>query len=546
MNKYTHKWQIFVVLITVVLLLISALPTFKMAVDGLNLSTATTKSVSDKSPSEDDWISSLGFTPIKLGLDLNGGVMLLYQVDTDKALTDYLQSTFQEARQFVRDNRLHGIKVLFSDNTITLRLNEKQARSSADWLPGLRSQFTDLTIRHRSASVIELSLDDKAALQFHQNLMSHTLSTMRKRIESLGVTEAVSQKQGKSRIRIELPGLNDPAQAEKILGTTATLDVYPLADPSKPYLHKTFKARDGSEVIVTDRPVFSGSNINNASTGRDEMGIALVNLVLDKQGGNSMSAFTRDNIGKPMVTVFSEYIPDSDGNPLKHSTAINIATISQQLGNRFAITNLSSPAEANELATLLNAGAMQAPVTVVERRSINASLGEENASNGFAALAAGLGLTLLFMALWYRKLGLIANLALLINLICLVGLMAWLPWLVLTLPGIAGLVLTVGMAVDTNVLIFERIKYEWQRIGNKRQAIKVGYEKALSTIFDANITTMLCAMILIGIGYGPVKGFAMTLALGLITSMFSGVYVARLLSELFTPDIPFVKQEAKQ
>ena len=275
------------------------------------------------------------------------------------------------------------------------------------------------------------------------------------------------------------------------------------------------------------------------------MGVALVNLALDGIGGKKMSEFSKDNIGNPMVTIFSEYHKNSADEMVKSSKVISVATIQSQLGNRFSITNLDSPQAASDLALLLRAGSLDAPITIVQQRTIQASLGQENVSNGIMALAIGLGITLLFMGLWYRKLGLIANTSLVLNLICLLGLMALLPNVVLTLPGIAGLVLTVGMAVDTNVLIFERIKEERKRGRSNFLAIETGYKEAFATILDANVTTMITALILLSIGYGPVKGFAMTLSLGILTSMFTGVFVAHVLTALVKPQIPVKQQELK-
>lgn len=273
------------------------------------------------------------------------------------------------------------------------------------------------------------------------------------------------------------------------------------------------------------------------------MGMALVNLSLDSLGGKKMSAFSKDNIGNPMVTVFSEYHKNAANELVKSSKVISVATIQSQLGNRFSITNMQSPQAASDLALLLRAGSLDAPITIVQQRTIQATLGQDNVSNGIMALIIGVAITLVFMGLWYRKLGIIANISLVLNLVCLLGLMALLPNVVLTLPGIAGLVLTVGMAVDTNVLIFERIKEERQRGRSNFQAIETGYQQAFATVLDANITTMITALILLSIGYGPVKGFAITLSLGILTSMFTGVFVSHVLTQIFNPQIPMKNKE---
>ena len=357
--------------------------------------------------------------------------------------------------------------------------------------------------------------------------MAQSLTTLRGRIEELGITEAVTQRQGKQRIRIELPGVQDPSEAKRIIGATATLDFYQVVEVGG----KAFNVQGGGVVNLNPVAIFSGDHINNASVGKDEWGKPLVQLSLDSQGGDAMSAFSKHNIGKPMATVYSEYSRDANGDVVKKSEVINVANIAQHLSSRFSITNMKSPQAAYDLALLLRAGSLTAPVTIVQEQTIGPSLGSENIEHGLAALMLGIGITLAFMALWYRRLGLIANIALLLNLTALLGLMSLLPGVVLTLPGIAGLVLTIGMAVDTNVIIFERIKEEKRKGRPTYQAIEQGYNQAFTTIFDANVTTMITAIILYAIGYGPVKGFAITLALGLLTSVFTGVYISKALSQ---------------
>jgi preprotein translocase subunit SecD len=289
---------------------------------------------------------------------------------------------------------------------------------------------------------------------------------------------------------------------------------------------------NGRKLNLNSKVVFSGSNIKNARAGKDQMNMPLVNLTLDAIGGNKMSKFSKQNVGNTMVTVFSEFYRNAQDKMVKKSKIINVATIQQHLGSKFSITNMSSPQAAQELSLLLRAGSLTAPVTIVKQRTIEATLGINNINNGIKALSVGIGITLLFMVFWYRSLGVIANVALTLNLISLLGLMSLLPGAVLTLPGIAGLVLTVGMAVDTNVLIFERIKEELKRGHKALQAIEQGYKSAFSTILDANITTMITGIILYTIGNGPVKGFALILCLGILTSMFTGVFVSKGLTNI--------------
>lgn len=354
---------------------------------------------------------------------------------------------------------------------------------------------------------------------------------MRSRIEELGITEASIQRQGESRIRIELPGVQDPAAAKDVIGATASLAFYSVYDnPTRNT--QTLKDTDGNRVVIARKAVLSGEHIIDARSGIGEMGSAEVNITLDSAGGKKMSGFSRHNIGKPMATVYSEYSRDRAGNSEKTSEVISVANIQSQLGSRFRITGAGTMAEAQELALLLRAGSLTAPVTIIEERTIGPSLGAENVTNGFAALALGLGLTLTFMALWYRRLGWVANGALILNMVTLFGLIALLPGAVLTLPGIAGLVLTVGMAVDTNVLIFERIRDKMKEGRSFASSIDRGFDSAFSSIFDANFTTMIVAVALYTIGNGPIQGFALTLGLGLLTSMFTGIFASRAIINL--------------
>jgi preprotein translocase subunit SecD len=513
------------------------------------------------------WLQELGMSPIKLGLDLSGGVLFVLEVDTHKADQERLGNAKNEALQIIHDQGLRGMSVKYvaidnkavdkADNKVDITTMDQDANSKINGningkidlhflshqtsqvkgvVKALQQRLPDISYSQTNDRSGTLTFSEQNISTFHHDIMLQALTTLRGRIAELGITEAVTQRQGQNRIRIELPGVKDPEQAKRIIGATASLDFYELANNDTASA-KSFTDESGQPVHVAPRPIFSGSNIENASAGRDDMGMALVNLSLDGLGGKKMSDFSRDNIGKPMVTIFSEYHKNDADEMIKSSKIINIATIQSQLGNHFAITNLDSPQTAADLALLLRAGSLDAPITIVQQRTIQASLGKDNVNNGIMALAIGLGITLVFMGLWYRKLGLIANASLVLNLVCLLGLMALLPNVVLTLPGIAGLVLTVGMAVDTNVLIFERIKEERQRGLSNFMAIETGYKEAFATILDANITTMITALILLSIGYGPVKGFAMTLSLGILTSMFSGVFVAHILTYLVKPRI---------
>lgn len=476
------------------------------------------------------WLQNFGLSPIKLGLDLNGGVLFVLDVDLDKAIDEQLASAYQQAKSIIVKQKAHGLKAQQTEHGFEINSLHNAVQKLNPVIDELQSRFANLavtTTNNGNVKNAKFSYSEQGRSDFDKEVMSQTLTTLRSRIEELGITEAATQRQGKQRIRIELPGVQDPTEAKRIIGATASLGFYQLKEVGG----QTFNMQSGGTVNLDPVPIFTGDHINNANIGRDDWGKPLVQLSLDGQGGDAMSAFSKANIGKPMATVYSAYSQNANGETVKKSEVINVANIAQHLSSRFSITNMKSQQAAADLALLLRAGSLTAPVTIVHEQTIGPSLGSENISNGLAALMLGMGITLAFMALWYRRLGLIANVALLLNLTSLVGLMSLLPGVVLTLPGIAGLVLTIGMAVDTNVIIFERIKEERRKGRTPYQAIQEGYKQAANTIFDANITTMITALILYGIGYGPVKGFAITLALGLITSVFTGVYVSKVLSQ---------------
>lgn len=483
----------------------------------------------DNSP---EWLKQLGAKGIKLGLDLSGGVLFVLEVDVNLALQERLEGIQDQLNKQLREDKIYGARVeLGEDQTIDVLFRPSQFAKAKHSANQVAQQNLEVDFSKSSENAVSLTVNPTQRIIFERQVMQQAITTMRNRIEQLGITEAVTQRQGKNRIRIEIPGVKDPQEAQRVIGATATLDFYQMA--LNPEQGQTFQTEQGVKMELAYPPILSGSNIEYAGAGRDEVGKALVNIHLDDLGGNKMSAFTKQNIGNPIVTVYSEYQKDPQGQLQKVSKIINSARVLTQLSNRFSITNMESKQAADELALLIRAGSLNAPVSIVEQRTIGPSLGAENIQNGLLALASGLFITLLFMLLWYRKLGAVANIALFFNLGCLLGLMALLPNAVLTLPGIAGLVLTIGMAVDTNVLIFERIKEELGQHKNSRLAVIRGYNKAFSSIFDANVTTLLTGLVLLSIGYGPVKGFAITLCLGLLTSIFTGVFVSRALTYLF-------------
>ena len=487
------------------------------------------------------WLVSLNAKPIKLGLDLSGGVLFVLEVDTKQALYDRLKNIALEIKTIAMEDRIRGVTVIQNNGNnkidetsqnLSVKFPTKEKSKIDSLFTQIKDNYPGLTQQKDKNNQVTLSFTSQKTAKFRQETMKQTLKTMRGRIEELGITEAVTLQQGKNHIRIELPGVNDPDEARRIIGATATLDFYQLAENSKAAGILRMTDENGQKLNLNSKVVFSGSNIKNARAGQDQMSMPLVNLTLDAIGGKKMSQFSKQNVGNTMVTVFSEFYRNAQNKMVKKSKVINVATIQQHLGSQFSITNMSSQNEAQELSLLLRAGSLTAPVTIVKQRTIEATLGIDNINNGIKALSVGISITLLFMVFWYRSLGVIANVALTLNLMSLLGLMSLLPGAVLTLPGIAGLVLTVGMAVDTNVLIFERIKEELKRGHKVIQAIERGYKSAFSTILDANITTMITGIILYTIGNGPVKGFALILCLGILTSMFTGVFVSKGLTNM--------------
>lgn len=474
-------------------------------------------------PAAPQWLLKAGFSPITLGLDLRGGVQFLLDVDMEPVYQAHRQMAVDEITKAVGAGRAR-----IQDETVQITLPRSQDMLKARSL--LRTQFAQWDSRVRD-NMITLSLPDSEKSTLRNLTLSQNIQILRSRIGELGITEAVVQRQGENRIRIELPGVQDPAAAKDVIGATSSLAFHAMSNGN---IRQTLTVPDqnGHPVQLARRAILDGEHIIDARAGIGDMGSPEVNISLDANGGRKMSDFTRSNIGQPMATLYSEYSQDENGATQQSSEVISIATIQSPLGNRFRITGVGSMQDAQELALLLRAGSLTAPISIVEERTIGPTLGAENVKNGFAALALGLGLTLVFISIWYRKLGLVANLALLANMVCLFGLIALLPGAVLTLPGIAGMVLTVGMAVDTNVLIFERIRDMMREGRSFAQSIDRGFQSAFSSIFDANLTTMIVAIALYTLGNGPIQGFAVTLGLGLLTSMFTGIFLSRALINL--------------
>lgn len=481
-------------------------------------------------PAAPAWLQNMGFEPIKLGLDLRGGVQFLLDVDVNQVFQAQRNELSDSLKQELREERIRSVRMQKEGtDSLVVRLPSEEASHAAREF--IHKNYPTWQISNGDGFDLKLTLKEEEKIAVRNLTVQQNLQTMRSRIEELGITEALVQRQGENRIRIELPGVQDPAAAKNVIGATASLAFYAVKEQGT---GSTMIVPDenGQPVRVGRKPVLSGDHIVDARASLGEMGMAEVNIVLDSSGGKIMSEFSRHNVGKPMATSYNEYGRNSKGETTQSNKIISVATIQSQLGSRFRITGSGSLQESQELALLLRAGSLTAPVTIVEERTIGPTLGAENIQNGFAALGLGLGLTLLFMAFWYRRLGWVANIALVGNMVMLFGLLALIPGAVLTLPGIAGLVLTVGMAVDTNVLIFERIKDKQKEGRTLAQAIDRGFSSAFGTIFDANFTTMITAVVLYTIGNGPIQGFALTLGLGLLTSMFTGIFASRAIINL--------------
>lgn len=471
-----------------------------------------------------NWMQSLGATPIRLGLDLRGGSQLLMAVDTDFIVKNHTRNFADTLRTEFKKEKLHGTTITANNDEVQITLPTTQEISP--WLKIIRQETTGPTnswVSQREDNRITLRLSETERNTLINNGVTQNLSILKKRIHELGIVEASVQRQGQNGIRIELPGVHNPKQAKDVIGATASLAFYQVSNTGSYQLQD----KSARSINMMREPVLSGEHIVDARASADEMGRPQVSIVLDKTGGDRMNWFSRNNVGQAMSTVFTEYKNAPDGSLKANSQIINVATIQTTLGNQFRITGLDSLSEAQELSMLLRAGALTAPLKILEERSIGPTLGMENIKAGFSALAFGMVGMMLFMLVWYRRFGWVAIVALITNLLMQVGLLALLPGAVLTLPGIAGLVLTVGMAVDTNVLIFERIKDRLREGGSLANAIDFGYRSAFVTIFDANITTLISAIVLYSIGSGPLQGFAITLILGLISSMITGVWGTR-------------------
>ena len=501
-------------------------------------------------PTTPAWLKDIGGKPVKLGLDLSGGVHFLLEVDIDSALQARLEVLLDNYRKSFREDKLKIANSSVNDLALSFEFRDTESYNEAlrayrnDSI-GINGGIQYIITERPSRKTLLLKFSDVAIKEIRDYAVGQNLTTLRNRVNELGVSEPVVQRQGANRIVVQLPGVQDPTAAKKIIGKTANLEFRLEANSRTSPLRKeefNFKNNDYRTAFLERAVVVSGDRVTNASTGFDESGFSQVNITLDMQGGRAMQKATSGNIGRGLGVLFveqkskSELVVDELGNKVIEQTSyiekniISLATIQAVLGTGFRITGVGSPQEASELALLLRAGALAAPMKFVEERTVGPSLGKENIELGMTSILIGFSLVILFMALYYKVFGLAANVSLVINLVLITGIMSLLG-ASLTLPGIAGIVLTVGMAVDANVLIFSRIREELKE-KDPQSAIHDGFSRAFVTIFDANVTTLIAALILYVIGTGPVKGFAITLSIGIITSMFTAIMCTRAMVNL--------------
>ena len=484
-------------------------------------------------PNTPEWLKSLNAFPMKLGLDLRGGVHFLLEADTDLLIEAKLESSISNLKRIFREISLKPRSLEIENSNILVSLNKEEDEQSLDEALQRLSGF-DLEQTNSLDFILKLSDDELEQMIDYAVLQN--LNTLRNRVNELGISEPVVQRQGTKRISIQLTGVQDTAEAKKIIGKTANLEFrleaanrVSLASRVEKFLF------DGRQVNLEKKLIISGDQVSDASVGYDENGFPQVNISLDSDGGAKMHRSTRNNVGNKMAVLFVERKSKTElinGVPevtnFFDKRIISLATIQSALASQFRITGLDSPEEASELALLLRAGALAAPMDFVEEGTIGPSLGADNIKLGIQSLLLGLGLVLLFMIFYYKVFGLIANLAVVLNIVLIIAVMSILS-ATLTLPGIAGIVLTIGMAVDANVLIFSRIREELKNNLKPHDAISAVYDRAFITIVDANLTTLIVAVILYAVGTGPIQGFAITLSIGILTSMFTAILFTRMM-----------------
>lgn len=508
-----------------------------------------------------EWLENLNAGPMKLGLDLAGGVHFLLEVDTPKVIEEELNSVETTLKREVRENGLRGVNVRKKESGLTVVAETDELRTQMTAI--IREEIPELDYQRAERDgkfIIEALFKDTFIREKEDYAVNQNLTTLRNRVNEIGVSEPLVQRQGRNRIVVQLPGIQDTARAKNILGKAANLEFRLQAPPNALAIRtEKFDFRDEDEQrryggATLDRtPIIRGDSVTNAQVGFDQdTGQPQVNITLDSDGGKLMHRKTRDNIGNRMAVLFIEFKTRTDRSidengkeivkftQIPNKKIISLATIQDSLGKNFRITGAGSPEEASELALLLRSGALAAPMGFVEERTIGPSLGAENIALGVKSVKLGLALVLIFMLFYYKVFGVAANIALAVNLVLLVAVMSMFG-ATLTLPGIAGIVLTVGMAVDANVLIFSRVKEELANGVPNQSAISAGFDRAFITILDANITTFIVAIILFAIGSGPIKGFAVTLAIGIITSMFTAIMGTRAIVNLIYGNRPVKK-----
>jgi len=496
-------------------------------------------------PATPDFLSSLGAAPMYLGLDLRGGVHFLMDVDMETAVTKAYLRYVDEIKGVLREEKIRYLTVEMEGESLGVHFKDLATMQAglAKLTEIYEGRFSLKAVEETSSPQVLLTLSAQTIAETEKYALQQNITTLRNRVNELGVAEPVIQQQGDRRIVVQLPGVQDTARAKEILGATATLEfrlVEERGDAFRadktgyaPHGSILYKFRDGRPILLKRGTIVDGENVVSASSGIDpEQGSSMVNVSLDGAGGRKMLATTKKNVGNRMAVVFIERrveTVEENGVKVKKrittKDVINAAVIRGQFADRFQITGLDSPQEAQDLALLLRAGALAAPMEIVEERTVGPSLGQDNIDQGFMSVVVGFILVLILMVWRYKAFGMVANVALTLNLVVIIAVLSMLQ-ATLTLPGIAGIVLTVGMAVDANVLIFERIREE-MRNGTIQAAIHSGYEKAFVTIADANITTLLAAVVLFSFGTGPIKGFAITLSIGIITSMFTAIVGTR-------------------
>jgi preprotein translocase subunit SecD len=529
---------------------------FDDAADQLRAQEAIETTLSDRytnaltlSPDLPGWLRALGVQPMFLGLDLRGGIHVLIDVDMEAAIEQSLERYTGDTRTLLRNEKIRYQTVTREPGRVVVRFRDAESRDQAQRVIGREFRELVLTAEEQGEDFfLYAAMTPADELAVRKFALQQNITTLRNRVDALGVAEPLIQQQGDRRIVVQLPGAQDPGRLKELLGATATLE-YRLVDTEHsvedavegrvPVGSKLYRDRNGRPVLLLRRVIVTGDQITDASAGFDQRtGQPAVFVSLDGQGARRMREVTTENVGRPMAVVFIENRTITslvDGEPVKRSVrteeVISVANILEPFGRRFQTTGLDSSAEAHNLALLLRAGALAAPIQIVEERTIGPSLGQDNIDQGLVSVAIALALVMVFMMFYYRVFGIIANLALLMNLVLLVAVMSMLQ-ATLTMPGIAGIVLTLGMAVDANVLIFERIREEIRNSNSPQASIHAGYDKALSSIVDANITTLIAAVVLFSFGTGPIKGFAVTLSIGILTSMFTAILGSRAIINL--------------